>query len=226
MDPLAGTPWSAASTVAGFARGRPNPVLVHWAIRELARSGRLRLLDLGCGAGRNAVPLAEEGCDVIGVDLSLAMLRAALDRRRAAAPRGRTTWLLSSADVLPLRSGSCDFIVAHGIWNLAQSAAEFRRATAEAARVARAGAVLFVFTFSRHTLADDAEPVAGEPFVFTQFSGQPQCFLTEAQLVAEVRAAGFDLEPGTTIQEHNRPPAGALSTGAPVIYEGIFRRRA
>jgi hypothetical protein len=42
-----------------------------------------------------------------------------------------------------------------------------------------------------------AEPVAGEAFVFTQFSGQPQCFLTEEQLQQELRAAGFDLEPDT-----------------------------
>ena len=32
--------------------------------------------------------------------------------------------------------------------------------------------------------ADDAPPVAGETFVFTQFSGQPQCFLTERELVS------------------------------------------
>ena len=35
------------------------------------------------------------------------------------------------------------------------------------------------------------EPVAGEPFVFTQFSGQPQCFLTESQLVSELGIVGF-----------------------------------
>ena len=54
------------------------------------------------------------------------------------------------------------------------------RAVDEAARVAKPGAGLFVFTFSRHTLPAETLPVAGEPFVFTQFSGEPQCFLTES----------------------------------------------
>jgi hypothetical protein len=128
-------------------------------------------------------------------------------------------------DHLPVRTRSVDFIVAHGIWNLAPSVATFRRAVAEAARVARPGAALFVFTFSRHTLPPDAEAVAGERFVFTQFSGQPQCFLTEDELIDELGVAGFLQEPGVPIREYNRPQAGALLRGTgPVIYEGLFRR--
>ncbi len=85
-------------------------------------------------------------------------------------------------DRLALPDASCDLIVAHGIWNLARSAPEMRGAIADAARVARPRAGLFVFTFSRSTLPPDAVPVTGESFVFTQFSGAPQCFLTAGDL--------------------------------------------
>lgn len=61
--------------------------------------------------------------------------------------------------------------------------------------------------------------------MFTEFSGQPQCFLTEAQLVAELGAAGFDPEPRVPLVEHNVPAPGTLSSGAPVIFEGGFRAR-
>ncbi len=127
-------------------------------------------------------------------------------------------------DRLPVGDGSVDFIVAHGIWNLARSSAEFRRAVAEAARVARPGASLFVFTFSRHTLPPDAAPVPGETFVFTQFSGERQCFLTEMQLVAEMRAAGFTPDPRVPLTEYNRPQPGAIRGGGPVIYEAAFEK--
>ena len=43
-------------------------------------------------------------------------------------------------DAIPARDRAFELIVAHGIWNLARSSAEFRRAVAEAARVAVAGA--------------------------------------------------------------------------------------
>ncbi len=226
MDPLAGSPWSTPETVAGFRSSPPNDVLLSVAARELARRGAGRLLDIGCGAGRNAVPLASLGWDVLGTDLSWPMLVGAAGRAAAEGDAGRLRFVLASMDSLPVATQSIDFLVAHGIWNLAPSGATLRRAVAEAARVARPGAALFVFTFSRNTLGPQAEPLPGERFVFTQFSGQPQCFLTEEQLVGELETAGFDREPRTPLREYNRLQPGALIRPAsPVIYEGLFRRR-
>jgi SAM-dependent methyltransferase len=224
MDPLRGSQWSAPSTVAGFAQSPPNAVLIRFAQEELQRSRCARVLDLGCGAGRNAVPLARLGWTVIGTDLSWPMLCAAAARRREDRLDDRLHLVLAPMESIPARDGSFDLVIAHGIWNLARSAAQFRRALGEAARVAKPGAGLFVFTFSRNTLPPQTEPVAGEPFVFTQFSGEPQCFLTEAQLVAELGRVGFAPDPSVPFREYNRPQPGALPTGTmPVIYEAAFR---
>ena len=219
-DPLAGSPWSEPGTVAGFVQSPPNDALMRIATERRHPAGRL--LDIGCGAGRNAVPLARAGWQVAGTDLSLPMLTAAAARVAADSLASRLRLVLAPMEHLPFASNAFDFVVAHGIWNLARSGPEFRAAVNEAARVARPGATLFLFTFSRNTLPDTAEPVSGESFVFTQFSGQPQCFLTAEQLVTELAAAGFLPDPSVPLRELNRPH-GALSTrGAPVIYEGVF----
>jgi ubiquinone/menaquinone biosynthesis C-methylase UbiE len=187
-------------------------------------AGAKRLLDLGCGAGRNAVPLARFGWSAVGVDLSRPMLAAAATRVRNEHLESHLRLVLANMQELPFAARSFDFVVAHGIWNLSHSAREFRRAVGEAARVARPRSALFVFTFSRNTLPADAQPVPHESFVFTQFSGQPQCFVTADQLVTELRAVGFVPDPSTPLRELNLPQPGALySGGAPVIYEGIFR---
>jgi len=223
-DPLAGSAWSTPTMVAGFARSSPNEVLLRFARDERRRVGGGRLLDVGCGAGRNAVPLAREGWDVVGTDLSWPMLRAASRRASQDGPKGRLELALAPMDRSPVPAGSVDLVVAHGIWNLARSGDEWRRALADAARVARPGAALFVFTFSRHTLAADARPVEGERFVFTQFSGQPQCFVTEDELVGELRAFGFTPDPEVPLTEYNRRDERALLAGGPpVIYEAAFR---
>jgi len=225
VDPLAGSPWSAPGTVAGFARGDPNAALMTFASAELARTAGRRALDIGCGAGRNAVPLARLGWDVIGTDLSWPMLEAAAARVREARLDDRVRLILAPMATIPAAAESFDLLVAHGIWNLARSSAEFRSAVGDAARVARPGGGLFVFTFSRHTLPADAAPVAGEPFVFTQFSGEPQCFLTEAQLCDELGRAGFARDSAEPLREHNLPKPGVAALGrTPVIYEGVFRR--
>ena len=66
---------------------------------------------------------------------------------------------LAPMERLPMRDASVDLIVAHGIWNLASSSSQFRAAVREAARVARPGAALFVFTFSRTTIGPDGPHV-------------------------------------------------------------------
>jgi SAM-dependent methyltransferase len=222
-DPLAGSTWSAPGTVAGFLRSAPNAVLITFAERELRRGSLTCALDVGCGAGRNAIPLAQLGWHVTGIDLSWPMLVAASERARKDRV-DRVGLVLGGMDVLPVRSASCGLVIAHGIWNLAPSGAVFRQAVRDAARVAVAGAALFVFTFSRNTLAPEAEPIAGEQFVFTQFSGQPQVFLTEEQLVAELGAAGFVREPSVPLSEYNRRPPADLGGGPPVIFEAVFRK--
>jgi ubiquinone/menaquinone biosynthesis C-methylase UbiE len=165
------------------------------------------------------------GWDVLGLDLSWPMLAAAASRARDEALADRVHLCLAPMDHIPVRSRTVDLVVAHGIWNLASSAVEFRRALREAARVCRPGAGLFVFTFSRSTFPGETRPVPGEPFVFTEFSGQPQCFLTESQLVAELADAGFAPDPSVPFTEYNRPRPGALlARSAPAIYEAAFRR--
>ena len=222
MDPSAGSAWSDAGTVAGFAQSPPNPTLIQYATRQQRSSAPLRVLDIGCGAGRNAVPLARAGAYVLGTDLSWPMLRSAAERDAA----GRLLLALAPMQALPVRDRCIDLVVAHGIWNLARSDGEFRQAIAEAARVARRGAALFVFTFSRHTLPPDAAPVEGQALTFTQFSGHPQIFVTGEQLCGELGTAGFEADPDLQLRELNLPPPGRVRVGgAPAIYEAGFRYR-
>ena len=212
--------------VAGFAQSAPNATLLRFAAEESGRGAR-RALDLGCGAGRNALPLANLGWKVVGIDLSWPMLHAAAERGRAECPKGNLSLVMAPMEHLPIASASVELVIAHGIWNLSRSAAQFRRAICEAAVVARPGAGLFVFTFSRTTLPETLEPVSGEPFVFTEFSGEPQCFLTREQLIEELGKAGFIPDSVIPLTEHNQPRPGALrDAGPPVIYEGAFRRTA
>jgi SAM-dependent methyltransferase len=219
--------WTDARTVAGFTSGVPNAVLLAFAARVLAMSPHPRCLDIGCGAARNALALAELGAQVIGTDASWPMLEAAQDRVRAAPAPLAADFVFAPMAPLPFPDRIFDLVVAHGIWNLAETGAAFRAAIAEAARVARPGAGLFLFTFSRRTLPDDARPDAGESFVFSSWNGEPQCFLTEDEILDELGRAGFVRDTPGPLTEYNVPRPGELRTGGPpVIYEGTFVRQA
>lgn len=61
----------------------------------LGPSDQQRILDLGCGYGRHAIPLAEQGYQVVGCDLSAGLLKHASDRN------GRLPWLRGDMHALP-----------------------------------------------------------------------------------------------------------------------------
>jgi len=218
--------WQAPDLVARFAANTPNYTLMEYAQNLWQRSDApLKVLDIGGGAARNAIPLAQLGMEVCCTDLSVPMLVAAQQKLEIEKPPGKVHLVQSPMFSLPFSDGQFDFVIAHGIWNLAQSGAEFRRAVSEAARVAKSGASLFLFTFSRHTLPDDALPIADERFIFTQFSGDPQCFLSEEEILEELQAVGFARVPAGPLTEHNRPAAPIREPHRPpVIYEGTFVR--
>lgn len=61
------------------------------------------LLEIGCGSGRVMIPLLEAGCQVVGVDESLEMLRIAERRLRASPHIPAQRWSLVWADARTLQ---------------------------------------------------------------------------------------------------------------------------
>ncbi len=71
-----------------------------------------RLLDIGCGGGREAIPMARAGFELVALDVSLAMVRAATAR---AAARGVSfKAAVASAAALPFRPGAFDGVAMLG----------------------------------------------------------------------------------------------------------------
>jgi SAM-dependent methyltransferase len=83
-----------AEHYARFRRGYP-PAVIDRLTAVLGLDDRSRVLDLGCGTGQLAVPLATRTHAVLGVDVEADMLRLA---RRAAldAHLANTTWMLAA----------------------------------------------------------------------------------------------------------------------------------
>lgn len=119
----------------------------HLELLEREWDGRFagaRVVDLGCGGGLLALPLAERGARVVGVDLSAGSLAAA----RAEARRRGVSGAFVRADLrrVPLCSGSADLVL---LSDVLEHVSEPATAVAEAARLLRVGGGLFVNTFDR-----------------------------------------------------------------------------
>ncbi|GAB4213196.1 MAG: class I SAM-dependent methyltransferase [Roseiflexaceae bacterium] len=108
------------------------------AIAGVAGDGAL-VLELGVGTGRIALPAAQAGLRVIGIDLAREMLAVAQGRAGAANLPGPAPALIQG-DVarLPLREGLFDAVLAVHILHLVP---DWRGALVEAVRVLRPGGV-------------------------------------------------------------------------------------
>jgi ubiquinone/menaquinone biosynthesis C-methylase UbiE len=93
-------------------------------------------LDVGCGAGREAIFLAALEYSVIGIDFSAAAIRIA--RQRSAAEGVIVDWHVADALELPLEAKSVDFVNDRGCFHIVQKRHR-RRFANEIARVLKPG---------------------------------------------------------------------------------------
>lgn len=163
------------------------------------------VLDLGCGRGRNLVPLVEQGFDVTGLDFSKSGLdetKRALDQKDLDAKlvQGKTT-------ELPFEDNSFDFVVSigvihHNTWE------DIQKSFKEVGRVLREGQT---FLFQGRSTKDNDRPRKqiddkGYTAVDTQGLKQDvvQHYFTKDELQELADENGFEIVQGPEETNHIR----------------------
>jgi SAM-dependent methyltransferase len=103
-----------------------------------------RVLEIACGTGRFTVMLADQGADIVGIDISAAMLGEARQKAQEAGASDHLQFLRGNAGGLPFPDDHFDTVFAMRFFHLADDPAAY---LAEMARVARRQ--VFFDTFNR-----------------------------------------------------------------------------
>ena len=173
---------------------RMNPARVNWIASRLQGAfgdAPLRLLDIGCGAGLAAEALARRGHEVLGLDASAPLIRAA---EAHAAGQG-----------LPLRyrTGLAEDLCAEGQRFQAVTALEViehvpdpRQFLHRLASLLEPGGMLFLSTINRTPLAYATAKIGAEYVLRWLPVGTHDWrkFITPAELGAGLRAAGLRVD--------------------------------
>ena len=119
--------WENARTV-----GRRD--VAFWRRLALERAGRV--LELGCGTGRIAVPILKAGASLVGIDRSAAMLARARQRASRARVARRARFVRGDIRTLPFRTRGFDLVLApYGILQSLTRERDLRDTLASVARV-------------------------------------------------------------------------------------------
>jgi tellurite methyltransferase len=152
----------------------------------------MRVLDAGCGFGRNLVYLLRAGYEVFGVDSDA---RAVEDVRRLAAslaprlPAGN--FRVEGVEAMSFGDGFADVVISSAVLHFARDDEHFRAMALETWRVLRPGGLLFGRLASSIGMEDRVRRVAGRRFLLPD--GSERYLVDEAVLAGLTAELGGDL---------------------------------
>ncbi len=147
----------------------------------------MRVLDAGCGYGRNLVYLLREGCEVFALDADpagVAHVRAlALELAPGLPPEN---FVLGAIETMPFADGFADVVICNSVLHFARDEQHFLAMITELWRVLRPGGLLFCRLGSR--IGMEFERVRGH--VFRIGDGSEWFLVDEAVLLQMTRQMG------------------------------------
>lgn len=162
----------------------------------------MRVLDAGCGYGRNLVHLLREGCQVFALDADA----QAIDHVRQLSASLSTglpaeNFQIGKIDKMPFPSDFADVILCNSVLHFSRDEDHFRAQLAEMWRVLRPGGMLFCRLGSR--IGMDFEPVRAGIF---RVGDGSEWFLVDEdmllELTEELNAVQVDPIKTTIVQDY------------------------
>lgn len=152
----------------------------------------MRVLDAGCGGGRNLVFMLRAGMDVWGVDESADAITAVQRQRAMLAPQLLAErFTVQPVDAMSFASGSMDVVLSSAVLHFARDEAHFTGMVREMWRVLAPGGLLFCRLASSIGIEDQVQPIGNRRHVLPDGSTR---FLVDAEyLVEHVRRLGGTL---------------------------------
>lgn len=187
--------WETEEAVERFTGKQPDVRLLE-LLQGYPEPGNVRVLDVGCAAGRNTLVLAELGFDVYAIDSSVPMVGRT--RERVAGVMGpdeaeRRITPGRMEDLRRFEDASVQVLVALGVLHQATSETQWNGAIREMSRCLAPGGVLLVAAWSPRSRPhrEAIQRVPGEKHLYEGFHTGTHYLVEAPELDTALAGAGF-----------------------------------
>jgi SAM-dependent methyltransferase len=162
----------------------------------------MRILDAGCGTGRNLVYFLREGFDICGVDLSPEAVARVRWLARSLAPHlPEENFRLEAVERISFERESFDAVISSAVLHFARDESHWQAMLREMWRVLKPGGLFFARLSSSDGVEGDLEHLGGRRY---RLPGGGEWLLTDERMLRETTASlgGELLEPLKTVVVH------------------------
>jgi cyclopropane fatty-acyl-phospholipid synthase-like methyltransferase len=155
--------WRKLHEEARYRPKYPSEVVVQYVFRNFKRDGQTKVLDLGCGAGRHVVFMAQENIVPFGMDFSKEGIRHTRERlAQAGYPQYQENCVWGGVTKIPFEDGFFDGLVCYGVLYYLNYSG-IKETVAEIKRVLKPGGKAFIYVRSIEDYRyDESKQIPGE----------------------------------------------------------------
>ncbi len=181
-----------------------------------------RVLDIGCGAGRNVEMLWRYGYQVDACDLHIGMVEATRKRLEHCVLSEKVAYPLPCiklADMcsLPYEDSSFHFVIANGVYHNVSSIEVFKQALYETARVMIKDGILCINVFTGRSIDSSSLKPCTSRHIYRTNEGTAMILLPPDELLSLLEGIGFSSQ--QSVIEYERE----LNTGRRSVLRSVFK---
>jgi tellurite methyltransferase len=166
-------------------------------------SSQMRILDAGCGGGRNIIYFLREGFEIFGTDQDAEAIEYIKELAKSISPDSKLeNFQVSAVEKMPFADDYFDLVVSCAVLHFAEDEKHFNRMFNEMWRVLKPNGILFVRLASDIGIENLVEKVNGRRFILPDDSER---FLVNEKMLIDkiIEVNGVFLEPIKTTNVQN-----------------------
>lgn len=166
-------------------------------------SPEMKILDAGCGGGRNLVYFLRSGFDCFGVDRNAEAIEYVRNLARTLAPKNSAeNFQVSSVEKIPFDDESFDVVISSAVLHFADDENQFNKMLGEMRRVLKPSGMLFARLASTIGIEDKIKKITERRYLLPD--GSERFLVDEEMLIAATENFGATfIEPIKTTNVQN-----------------------